>query len=1262
MSVHSKTAAQEVILRILQTDENEELIDPSALLEDESNITQGEQNNVHKEFDPAKPRDRKLTEKGKSYQENIRDTKRKQSYIKLKRRIEKIGTSIESVRIPATLEAERDILDLDKEEFNEACRAYEEVLNSPVDKEEAYRWFDVRDREYTECRMRLTNHLQALERKLHDARSVKSSRSGKTRSTAPSRVSSTRSRLLETSSKAAKLEVEMQFIAQEAEVRRLQLEKEIALARAEEKAIKKIMEQDSDHVQSKPTNIPEKEINNPDGGEIKQESKHAIDNLPVKAESFGIDPNAAPFVPKPGFQVPVLLKQQKDKSLEVDGTGLRELLALQTKQAELSALIVDQQKMSSLPAQEPPIFSGSYFDYPSFISAFDAIISSRVSSEKDKLYFLSKYTSGKAHDVVKNFLTLNSDNGYEEARKLLANRYGNPVRVAEAYKVKLRNWPPIMDGDCYGLQELSDFLIRCESAMKSLRYMEELNSTKTLQEISAKLPPYLGNKWCRHARDTQKKSDHGVSFHHLVEFIKEEAELATDPIFSPGCLKKERMRTTEGNRNKPKRPREPDANTFASYSERRPPTSNREKHSKGKKDERRSSSCTICGGGHRSDTCSQLKERHIDERLEVIKHKDLCFGCLQKGHLSKNCRVRLSCEECGKQHPTILHKPIKITEGHTNNDRVLENAHSHQVSSEPGNQTNASPNANVCSAVDWVGSVTNSMIVPVILHHKDNPGIEVTVYALLDDASDTTFIKSSVKEKLGVQGIETTLNLSTMLGREEIPVYKVNGLIVERIDKRVEVELPKTYSRDQIPSRRDQIPRPEIADRWPHLRKIKDKIMPYQEDLEIGLLIGCNCPKAIKPKEVILGKGEDPYALRTLLGWGIVGPVGMSEDRVNEEDRHTTSTCNRILTREVGTQGHPQGNNISFVLRPCTKEKISPVAVKRMFEQDFSEIAANVQGLSWEDRKFLAIAEGGIRLLDSGHYELPLPLKHPAVKLPDNYELAARRLNQLKKRFLANDQYRRDYVTFMENVISSGYAERVSQNTNSHEMTKNGQERDLSSGLKAANAWYIPHHGVYHPKKPTKIRVVFDCAAEYKGESLNKNLLQGPDLTNTLTGVLTRFREEPVGFMCDIETMFHQVHVTEEHRDMLRFLWWEGGDMSKDPVDYRMTVHLFGATSSPGCANFALKRTAQDNEEEFGSTTANHLRRNFYVDDGLMSCPTVEEAKLSIKSVKEMCKRGGFNLHKFVSNEKEVIKSIPESDRAEGIKNINLNLDKVVSF
>lgn len=49
--------------------------------------------------------------------------------------------------------------------------------------------------------------------------------------------------------------------------------------------------------------------------------------------------------------------------------------------------------------------------------------------------------------------------------------------------------------------------------------------------------------------------------------------------------------------------------------------------------------------------------------------------------------------------------------------------------------------------------------------------------------------------------------------------------------------------------------------------------------------------------------------------------------------------------------------------------------------------------------------------------------------------------------------------------------------------------------------WYVPHHGIYHPHKPGKIRVVFDCSAKYQGKSFNDLLLSSPDLTNTLFGV-----------------------------------------------------------------------------------------------------------------------------------------------------------------
>ena len=169
--------------------------------------------------------------------------------------------------------------------------------------------------------------------------------------------------------------------------------------------------------------------------------------------------------------------------------------------------------------------------------------------------------------------------------------------------------------------------------------------------------------------------------------------------------------------------------------------------------------------------------------------------------------------------------------------------------------------------------------------------------------------------------------------------------------------------------------------------------------------------------------------------------------------------------------------------------------------------------------------------------------------------------------------------------MKNGHAKRVPPD----ECLLQGSSQDSKSSLSdKGKVWYIPHHGIYHPKKPNKIRVVFDCSAEFKNETLNKHLLQGPDLTKNFLGVLCRFRQETVAFMCDIESMFLQVRVSEECRDLLRFLWWENGDTTKDPIEFKMTVHLFGATSSPGCANYALKSTANDNEE-LGSMSANFV-------------------------------------------------------------------------
>lgn len=152
--------------------------------------------------------------------------------------------------------------------------------------------------------------------------------------------------------------------------------------------------------------------------------------------------------------------------------------------------------------------------------------------------------------------------------------------------------------------------------------------------------------------------------------------------------------------------------------------------------------------------------------------------------------------------------------------------------------------------------------------------------------------------------------------------------------------------------------------------------------------------------------------------------------------------------------------------------------------------------------------------------------------------------------------------------------------------------------------------------------MVFDCAATFQGTSLNDQLLQGPDLTNGLVGVLLRFRQEPVAMVADVEGMFYEVRVSPEQCNALRFLWWPNNDITEEPVDYQMLVHLFGATSSPSCASFSLKKTASDNRNEFDVETIDTINRNFYVDDCLKSVSTTDKAVRLSGQLRKLLSRG----------------------------------------
>lgn len=170
-------------------------------------------------------------------------------------------------------------------------------------------------------------------------------------------------------------------------------------------------------------------------------------------------------------------------------------------------------------------------------------------------------------------------------------------------------------------------------------------------------------------------------------------------------------------------------------------------------------------------------------------------------------------------------------------------------------------------------------------------------------------------------------------------------------------------------------------------------------------------------------------------------------------------------------------------------------------------------------------------------------------------------------------------------------------------------------------------------------------------------LLQGPTLNNNLIGVLMRFREEPAAVVADIESMFHQVRVDPSDCDTLRFLWWLSGDLSQSPGQIHIQPFCTPATSSPGCTGFCLLKTAEDNQNEFPAGVVHMVRRNSYVDDFLKSLKTSQEAKTVVKESTDFLSRGRFCLTKWTSNDRKVLESIPQSERA--ASGVDLALDEI---
>ena len=223
--------------------------------------------------------------------------------------------------------------------------------------------------------------------------------------------------------------------------------------------------------------------------------------------------------------------------------------------------------------------------------------------------------------------------------------------------------------------------------------------------------------------------------------------------------------------------------------------------------------------------------------------------------------------------------------------------------------------------------------------------------------------------------------------------------------------------------------------------------------------VSVNVPKATEPWEVVNSVGEGPYAVRSCLGWSVNGPLraGSFVDGKNS----SVISCRLQVKSSLDSQ------------------------LQKFSNLDFSDqyVFSDEKAVSVEDKQFIDMVETQT-VLKEGHYEICLPLRDSSVPLPNNRALAFQRLKGLKRKFRSNDVFQRKYTEFSDDLFVKGHASPV-------------PIEDLSRD--DGKVWYLPHHGVMHPRKK-KLRVVLDASARFGGTSLNDQLLSGPDCSSTLIG------------------------------------------------------------------------------------------------------------------------------------------------------------------
>ena len=576
----------------------------------------------------------------------------------------------------------------------------------------------------------------------------------------------------------------------------------------------------------------------------------------------------------------------------------------------------------------------------------------------------------------------------------------------------------------------------------------------------------------------------------------------------------------------------------------------------------------------------------VGERREGNRSKTPCFVC-KAVHYVDECPkfLTMSVNERWKivKEQKACFSCLKRSKGHTasNCQRKRECSEKKQNGSlckRPHHKllhTEEEPQGNRAT-VTCVQDDSKVLLPTLAAKIKGSNGETTEANVFYDSGAQISMIRNSLAESLKLDSKPIRIVVTKVGGEEEdmatrlykVPVCKEDGRIVQTIEA---VGIPK-ISENTSNVNIGQISK--ILGISKH--KLNRKSGP------IDLLIGINYSR-FHVGHTKMGSGL--VARNSPLGWVVFGSKAEGVMPDVKLILHIRVATPVDLTSFWTTE------SMGVAVSPCVcKEAEMPAAEKAVLK----EIEESCE-------------------LQDGRWVVKYPWRRNPQSLPNNYPQVLKKLESTERRLASNPEYANNYCGQIKEMEHLGFA------------------RKLTS--KEIDDWKGPVHYILRPeKKSTPVRIVFNSSASFHGHCLNDYWHKGPDLLNSLFGVLLRFRENAVALFGDIAKMYHMIGITPPDQHVHRFLWRDF-ETDRQPDTYVKTVLTFGDRPSPTIAITAMRKTA-DLNEEYKPQAAESIRKNAYVDDICDSVCSVQEANALTSDIDEVLQSGGFRVKGWITSGK----------------------------